>query len=134
MRPLRNLALLLALGLAAPAAAAAGGDVCLIDEANQAGFLLTKPRVPKRAGSSVPVSGLGFTALSVTALPLSGALVRNVDGALLMGLTRHFQRCLLGFVLEEDWSGTVSYDCNLDNANDTTGSVTRTDCTTFVGP
>lgn len=132
MRPLRIAALLLALCLATPAAA--GGDVCLIDEANQAGFLLTKPRVPKRGGSSAPVSGLGFTAVSVTPLPLSGALVRNLDGVLLMGLTRHFQRCLLGFVLDEDWSGTVSYDCNLDDVNDTTGSVTRTDCELFVGP
>jgi hypothetical protein len=31
-------------------------------------------------------------------------------------------------------TGTVSYDCNLDGANDTTGSVGQVDCGVLFGP
>ena len=128
--PLAALALILLLSTAA----SAGGDVCLIDDVNEAAFILKKLKLPKRAGEAVPVSGLGITGTSASSLPLSGTLIRDFDGDLFLGLTRHFQRCLLGFVLDESLNGTVSYDCNLDNANDTTGSVALVDCAALLAP
>jgi hypothetical protein len=130
--PLVRVAVLLLALCFATSAAAAGGDVCRIDEANQTGFLLKRLKLPKRGGDALPVSGFGLTATSASLLPLSGTLLRQPDGELLLGLTRHFQRCLLGFVLDEGLNGTVSYDCNLDNANDTTGSVSLIDCATLL--
>lgn len=133
--PLLRIAVLLFALCFATAATAAGGDVCLIDSVYESAFVLKRLKVPKRPGDAVPVSGLGFTSTSVSALPLSGTLIRDVDGDLLLGLTRHFQRCLLGFVLDEETlTGTVNYDCNLDNSSDTTGSVARVDCATLLGP
>lgn len=126
--------LVLVFALCFSTAAAAGGDVCLIDFGNEAGFVLKKLKLPKKPGSAVAVSGLGLTSTSSNSLPLSGTLIRDVDGDLLLGLTRHFQRCLLGFVLNEDLSGTVSYDCNLDNVNDTVGNVEVVDCEFLLGP
>lgn len=122
----------LALILSASTTASAGGDVCLIDETNEAAFVLKKLKVPKRRGEALPVSGLGLTGTSAGSLPLHGTLIRDFDGDLLLGLTRHFQRCLLGFVLDETLNGTVSYDCNLDNANDTVGTVEVIDCETLL--
>jgi hypothetical protein len=113
------------------ATTAFAGDVCLLDSANQAGFVLKRLRVPKQGGAATPVTGVGLTATSANLLPLSGTLLRESDDTLLLGLTRHFQRCLIGFVLDETLNGTVSYDCNLDNVNDTTASVTRVACDTF---
>jgi hypothetical protein len=113
--------------------AASAKDVCLLDSGNEAGFVLKKLKIPKKPGDAVPVSGLGFTSTSANALPLSGTLIRDLGGELFLGLTRHFQRCLLGFVLDGSLNGQVSYDCNLDNVNDTTGSVTLVDCDTFFG-
>jgi hypothetical protein len=124
--PLR-LALSLALLLAA-SEATAGGNVCLLDDGTDQAFVLKNLRVPKRVGDSTPVSGVGLSAVSASSLPIDGTLVRDFDGDLLMGLTRHFSRCLIGFVLDDDLNGTVSYDCNFDNTNDTTSSVVRTDC------
>jgi hypothetical protein len=115
------------------AGAARATDVCLIDEGNEAAFLLKKLKVPKRANEAVPVSGIGITGTSASGLPLSGSLIRDINGDLLLGLTRHFQRCLIGIVLDESLNGTVSYDCNLDNANDTTGSVAPIDCGLLFG-
>jgi hypothetical protein len=127
--PVRALAVLaLALILCSATAASAGGDVCLIDPVNEAAFILKKLKVPKRTNEAVPVSGIGITATSANGLPLSGTLVRDANGDLLLGLTRHFQRCLVGFALNESLQGTVSYDCNLDGAADTTASVAPIDC------
>jgi len=131
--PLLRIAVLL-LTLCFATAAAAGGDVCLIDSGNEAAFVLKRLKLPKRPGDSVSVSGLGLTGTSATSLPLSGTLIRDFDGGLFLGLTRHFQRCLIGFVLDETLSGSVSYDCNLDSANDTTGSVASIDCETLLAP
>jgi hypothetical protein len=128
---LRVAVVLLALGVST---AAAAKDVCLLDSGNEAGFVLKKLKIPKKPGDAVPVSGFGLTSTSASSLPLSGTLIRDLDGDLLLGLTRHFQRCLLGFVLDENLNGTVSYDCNLDNVNDTVGSVTHVDCDTFFAP
>jgi hypothetical protein len=128
---LRVAVVLLALGVST---AAAARDFGLLDSGNEAGFVLKKLKIPKKPGDAVPVSGFGLTSTSASSLPLSGTLIRDLDGDLLLGLTRHFQRCLLGFVLDENLNGTVSYDCNLDNVNDTVGSVTHVDCDTFFAP
>jgi hypothetical protein len=128
--PLLRIAALLAT-LCFASAAAAGGDVCLVDSGNQTLLVLKRLKVPKRGGEAVPVSGFAYTSTSTTELPLSGTLVRSGDGDLLLGLTRHFQRCLIGAVLDDTLGGTVSYDCNLDNANDTTGSLVPTSCTSL---
>jgi hypothetical protein len=108
--------------------AASAGDVCLLDDVNGAAFILKKVRIPRRPGDAVPVSGIGLTSTASNGLPVSGTLIRDINGDLFLGLTRHFQRCLIGFVLNESLEGSVSYDCNLDNANDATGSVGRFDC------
>jgi hypothetical protein len=110
------------------ATAASATDVCLIDPVNEAAFVLKKLKVPKRPNDAVPVSGIGITGTSANGLPVSGTLIRDVNGDLILGLTRHLQRCLIGGVLDESLNGTVSYDCNLDNANDTTGSIALIDC------
>jgi hypothetical protein len=130
--PLR-LALFLALLLCA-GAAQAGGDVCLVDDTNDEAFVLKNLRVPKKPGDSVLVSGFGLNAVSATSLPLDGTLVRDLDSDLLLGLTRHFSRCLIGFVLDANLTGTVFYDCNLDNVNDTSAAVGRVDCGELLDP
>jgi hypothetical protein len=92
---------------------------------------LKRLRVPKRAGDAVTVAGFGFTTLSgLTPLPLSGTLVRDPagSGGVRMGLTRAFDRCLLGFNLNASLNGTVNYDCNLDNSSDATNAVSVVDC------
>jgi hypothetical protein len=124
----RYLAIALLASILCPSSAAfAGGDVCLLDDANDMIFVLTNPRIPKRSGTALPVSGLGLTPGGFT-WPLSGTLIRDFDGDLLLGLTRHFDRCLLGFTLDAALNGTVNYDCNLDNSNDMTSAVAAFPC------
>jgi hypothetical protein len=117
---LRIVALLSTLAVAT---AASAGDLCWFDDTNTALYRFKGLKIPKKAGDVVPVVGQAFTAVSVTALPLAGTLVRDEStGNLILGFTRYFQECVIGAVLDpEDLDGTISYDCNLDGAND--GSV-----------
>jgi hypothetical protein len=120
--------------LVAATAAQAGGNVCLVDTANDAVFVLTKPRVPKQLGAGVPVAGYGETATG-SSLPISGTLLHTPDGNLYLGLTRYFQRCLVSITLQEELAGTgsVAYDCNLDGANDgSSASIDVVDCDTLL--
>jgi hypothetical protein len=70
-----------------------------------------------------------LSATSANALPLSGTLIRDGStGDLFLGLTRFFQQCIVSAVLDDQLNGTVSYDCNLDGANDGTYDLTATAC------
>jgi hypothetical protein len=122
--------LLVAVLLAGPAAAA-GADVCLVTEVREDLFVLKGLRLPKRPGDVVTVGGFGFTPVSgLNTLPLAGTLLRDPGGSggFRMGLTRHFDRCLLGFNLTRGLTGTVNYDCNFDNSSDETDAVSVVDC------
>lgn len=119
---LRIVALISALAL--PSAAVAGGDVCLYDTTNQAAYILKKLKLPKRSGDAVPVVGYAFHPALIGAAPLTGTLIRDpFEGTLVMGLTRHADRCLATVVLDDDLSGTISYDCDLDDVTDGTSSI-----------
>jgi hypothetical protein len=62
-------------------------------------------------------------------VPLSGTLIRDGGtGRLFLGFTRFFQGCLVSAVLQDDLNGTVSYDCNLDGANDGSYELLLTPC------
>jgi hypothetical protein len=129
---LRIAALLLV--LCGPTAAVAGTDLCWFDNTNSALYRFTKLKIPKKPGEAVPLVGQAFTQISVTGLPLYGTLLRDENtGSLVLGFTRTFQTCLIGAVLDaDDLDGTISYDCNLDGAND--GSVALAfvpDCVLF---
>lgn len=116
MTSLRIAAVLLV--LAVPVAASAA-SVCLVDDANGVAYVFPKLKPPRKPDSAVSVTGLAFSASSVNALPLSGTLIRDQNtGKLFLGLTRFFQKCLVEAQLEDDLSGTVSYDCNFDGATD----------------
>jgi hypothetical protein len=118
--------------LALPAPASAGGAVCLWDASNEFLYRFTKLKVPKQDYDVVPVVGLAFSAVSANAVAVSGGLHRDGNtGKLLMGLTRYGDRCLLFAVLEENLSGTLSSDCNLDDANDSTVALARVDCADY---
>lgn len=121
------LAVLLSI-LCSSSAAFAGGDVCLQDDANDNVFVLKNLRVPKRPGSALPVAGIGLVAGAPSSWPLSGTVIRDFDGDVLVGLTRYFDRCLLGLVLDENMNGTVNYDCNLDASTDMTSTVEPIAC------
>jgi hypothetical protein len=114
---LRFAALLAIVGFAAAAGAA---EMCWIDSTNEAVYRFKNLKIPKKAGDVVPLNGRAITSISATALPIYGTLLRDENtGDLVMGFTRHFQQCLIGAVLDpETLNGTVSYDCNLDGAND----------------
>jgi hypothetical protein len=115
---IRIAALLLPLALATAASAA---DVCFYDSTNQAFYRFRNLKVPKKSGDVVPLVGQAFTATSANALPLAGTLIRDANtGNLLLGFTRYFQECIIGAALNETLDGTISYDCNLDGANDGT--------------
>ena len=105
-----------------PTAAAAGGDLCWFDSTNTALYRFENLKIPKKPGDAVPLVGQAFTQISVTGLPLYGTFLRDENtGSLVLGFTRVFQTCLIGAVLDpEDLDGTISYDCNLDGANDGT--------------
>jgi hypothetical protein len=135
--PLLRSAVLL-VTLCVSTAAAAGGYVCLRDSADgaerNAAFVLRKLRLPRKPGEAVPVSGFwyfgGFP--HEHELPLSGTLIRDLDGHLRLGLTQHFQSCLLAFELDESLVGTVSFDCDFDRVNDKTDPVEPVDCETVL--
>jgi hypothetical protein len=113
---LRIVCVLLALAL--PTASTAG-KVCLADATNEFLYQFGKLKIPKKANVATPVAGLAFSATSINALPLSGTLIRDGStGKLFLGLTRFFQVCIVSAVLEDTLNGTVSYDCDLDGAND----------------
>jgi hypothetical protein len=104
--------------LAVPVAASAV-EVCLVDDANDFVYVFPKLKPPRKPDSAVAVAGLALSAVSVNALPVSGTLIRDRNtGKLFLGLTRFYQRCLVEAQLEDDLSGSVSYDCNLDGATD----------------
>lgn len=120
------------LGFSTPAAA--GGDMCWFDNTNVALYRFENLKIPKKPGDVVTLAGQATTQISVTALPLYGTLLRDEStGSLVLGFTRTFQTCLIGAVLDpDDLDGTISYDCNLDGAND--GSVALSfvpDCVLF---
>jgi hypothetical protein len=126
MRSLRVLCLLLT--LAVPAAATAA-KVCLTDAANEWFYEFGKLKIPKKPDVATPVVGLVFSPVSVTALPLSGTLMRDGNtGTLYLGLTRYFQQCILTAVLDDALSGTVTYDCNLDGTNDGSSEISKSTC------
>jgi len=114
---LRIAALIALLGSASAATAA---DLCWFDSTNEAIYRFKNLKLPKKAGDVVALTGQSVTGISVTALPIYGTVLRDEGtGDLVMGFTRHFQQCLIGAVLDpETLNGTVSYDCNLDGAND----------------
>jgi hypothetical protein len=117
--------------LALPSAAAAG-DVCLWDGANEIFYALKNLKVPKKNGGAVPVAGHAVSAVSPFAAPVSGTLIRDpFEGTLTLGLTRYSDRCILTASLDETLNGSMGYDCNLDDVNDATVSVDRVDCDTL---
>jgi hypothetical protein len=103
--------------------AAAAADMCWFDGTNSVFYRFQNLKLPKKPGAVTPLHGQAFTQISVTGLPLYGTLLRDEGtGSLILGFTRVFQTCLIGAVLDpDDLDGTISYDCNLDGAND--GSV-----------
>lgn len=122
----RIVALLAALCLPTPSAAS---DVCFLDDTNEYAYKLAKLKVPKAANTIVPVAGLAISAVSINAVPVSGSLIRDGNtGGLFLGLTRFGDRCLLYAQLDEDLNGSISSDCNLDDANDGTVELVRIDC------
>jgi hypothetical protein len=126
---LRIVTLLLALSL--PAAAAAG-DVCLWDDANEVFYTLKNLKVPKKNGDAVPVAGHALSAVSAFAAPVGGALIRDpFEGTLTLGITRYADRCIGTAALDDDLNGTIGYDCNLDDVNDGTVTLERVDCDTL---
>jgi hypothetical protein len=123
----RLLPVLVIVGLST--AASAAPKVCLVDSTNEVVYQFAKLKPPKKPNTSVAVSGLAFTATSSNSLPLSGTLVRDLNtGGLFLGLTRFFQSCLVTAVLDDALSGTVSYDCNFDGANDGSAPIARGEC------
>jgi hypothetical protein len=127
MSSLRVVCVLVALAL--PAAAVAAPKVCLVDSTSEVIYQFAKLKPPKKPNTAVAVSGLAFTATSTNALPFSGTLVRDLNtGDLFLGLTRYFQSCLVTAVLDDALSGTVSYDCNFDGANDGSYAIARGEC------
>jgi hypothetical protein len=110
-------------------AASAAPKVCLVDSTSEVVYQFAKLKPPKKPNTAVAVSGLAFTATSANALPVSGTLVRDQNtGDLFLGLTRFFQSCLVTAVLDDALSGTVSYDCNFDGANDVSYPIARGEC------
>ena len=115
--------------LGASTAATAAPKVCLVDDANDVIYQFAKLKPPKKPNTAVAVSGLAFTATSTNSLPFSGTLVRDLNtGDLFLGLTRFFQSCLVTAVLDDALSGTVSYDCNFDGANDGSYPIAPGEC------
>jgi hypothetical protein len=115
--------------LGASTAATAAPKVCLIDSTSEVIYQFARLKPPKKPNTAVAVSGLAFTATSANALPVSGTLVRDLNtGDLLLGLTRFFQSCLVTAVLDDALSGTVSYDCNFDGANDASYPIALGEC------
>ena len=124
---LRLVSVLVILGL--PIAGAAAPKVCLLDSTNEVLYQFAKLKPPKKPNTAIAVSGLAFTATSSNSLPLSGTLVRDLNtGSLLLGMTRFFSSCLVTAVLDDALSGTVSYDCNLDGANDGSYPIAPGEC------
>lgn len=110
-------------------AATAAPKVCLVDSESEVVYQFAKLKPPKKSNTAVAVSGLAFTATSANSLPLSGTLVRDLNtGGLFLGLTRFFESCLVTAVLDDALSGTVSYDCNFDGANDGSHPIARGEC------
>jgi hypothetical protein len=110
-------------------AASAAPKVCLVDSTSEVIYQFAKLKPPKKPNTAVAVSGLAFTATSANSLPISGTLVRDLGtGNLYLGLTRFFQSCLVTAVLDDALTGTVSYDCNLDGANDGSYPIARGEC------
>lgn len=127
MPPIRLLSVLAILG--ASTAATAAPKVCLVDPTSEVIYQFAKLKPPKKPNTALAVSGLAFTATSANALPVSGTLVRDLGtGGLYLGLTRFFQSCLVTAVLDDALSGTVSYDCNFDGANDGSYPIARGEC------
>jgi hypothetical protein len=120
--------------LCVPTASVAAADLCWFDNTNSALYRFQNLKIPKKPGDVVPLVGQAFTQISVTGLPLYGTLLRDENtGSLILGFTRTFQTCLIGAVLDaEDLDGTISYDCNLDGANDGTVALSFVpDCVLF---
>ena len=116
------------LTLALPTASTAA-KVCLSDASNELFYEFSKLKVPKKANVATPVVGLAFSATSVNALPLSGALIRDGNtGQLYLGLTRFFQECIVSAVLDDTLTGTISYDCDLDGVNDGSFELSAVSC------
>jgi hypothetical protein len=114
--------------LALPTASTAA-KVCLSDATNAFLYEFGKLKVPRKVNVATPVVGLAFSATSANALPLSGALIRDGStGKLYLGLTRFFQECIVTAVLDDTLNGTVSYDCNLDGANDGSFTLNAVSC------
>jgi hypothetical protein len=127
MRPLRILSVLLLLALPAAATAA---KVCLTDATSEQFYEFAKLKVPRKPDVATPVVGLVFSPVSVTALPLSGTLMRDgTTGKLYLGLTRYFQECILNAVLDDTLTGTIAYDCNLDGVSDGSFEIGASSCT-----
>lgn len=123
---LRVVAVLLTLALATGATAA---KVCLGDATNEWIYEFGKLKVPKKSNAATSVVGLAFSSTSLNALPLSGTLLRDRNtGKLYLGLTRFFQQCLLSAVLDDALNGTISYDCNLDGADDGSFELSPVSC------
>ena len=114
--------------LALPAASSAG-KIYLSDDTTQVLYQFEKLKVPKKPDSAAPVAGLAFSISSANALPVSGTIIRDGNtGKIFLGLTRFFQECLVQATLDDSLSGSVSYDCNFDGANDGTYVLTLVTC------
>lgn len=126
MPSLRILAVVLVLALPAASSAA---KVCLSDATQEFLYEFGKLKIPKKPDTATAVVGLAFSGVSVNALPLSGTLIRDRStGKLYLGMTRFFQECIVHAVLDDALSGTISYDCNMDGANDGSYDVSAVPC------
>jgi hypothetical protein len=119
----------LALALLALPAAASARSVCLNDAAAEFVYVFPKLKVPKKRDTVSAVSGLAYSPVSVTALPFSGTLLRDGNSQqLLLGITRFFPVCVVQAKLQDDLSGTVEYDCNLDGTSEVSSSLAVVEC------
>lgn len=115
--------------LLAVAGVAAAGDVCFHDPGAQVFYKFDKWKAPKKNGDAVRVAGWALLNGAILAAPVDGTLTRDlVEGSLTLGLTLYGDRCLATAVLAEDLSGTISYDCNLDDMTDGSYALASISC------
>src|SRR5262245_11010083 len=127
MKTLALLALSLA-GLAAPALA--GGNVCILHNDGETAqvIVLTKPKLPKAAGASSPLTG--FLDVSPEA-PLTGTVSRGITGSLRAGVTLLLGggvTCFAHVSIDDTFAGEGTQECTDDLADDVAITWTPTDC------
>src|SRR5262245_38106069 len=126
MKTLAWLGLSLA-GLAAPAFA--GGNLCILHNDGETAqvIVLTKPKLPKAAGASSPLTG--FLDVSPEA-PVAGTVSRGITGALRAGVTVHLDgvTCFAHVTIDDTFAGEGTQQCTDDLGGGVAITWAPTDC------